>query len=67
MDKSTYKELDSQLNNLQNDKFNFGNGGDIDISFLINKLYPEQDVQTDNEVWTLESLYNDLTRSSGGS
>lgn len=64
MDKSTYKELDNQLGTVQGDKINFGNLGNIDLSFLTNKLYPEKEVQVKPEIWTMESLFNDLSRSS---
>lgn len=64
VDKSTYKELDNQIGNLQNEQINFGNLGDIDLSFLTSKLYPEKDVQPCTEVWTMESLFNDLSRSA---
>ncbi|KAL1506066.1 hypothetical protein ABEB36_005497 [Hypothenemus hampei] len=65
VDKSTYKELDTQLTTGPTDKINFGNLGNIDLSFLMNKLYPEKDVQMNLETWTIESLFADLSRSSG--
>ncbi|KAJ8927142.1 hypothetical protein NQ314_020415 [Rhamnusium bicolor] len=43
---------------------NFGDLGDTDLSFLTSKLYPERDVQTCAEVWTMETLINDLLRST---
>ncbi|XP_050300475.1 intraflagellar transport protein 43 homolog [Anthonomus grandis grandis] len=64
VDKSTYKELDSQLGNVQGDKLNFGNLGNIDLSILTSKLYPEKEVQLKQEVWTMESLFNDLSRGN---
>ncbi|XP_060531249.1 intraflagellar transport protein 43 homolog isoform X2 [Cylas formicarius] len=64
VDKSTYKELDNQLGNIQTDKINFGNLGNIDLSFLTNKLYPEKDVQSKPEIWTMESLFNELSRNN---
>ncbi|XP_066158995.1 intraflagellar transport protein 43 homolog [Euwallacea fornicatus] len=65
VDKSTYKELDSnQLGFGPGDKINFGNLGNIDLSFLTSKLFPEKDVQVKPEVWTMESLFNDLSRSN---
>ncbi|XP_018565200.1 intraflagellar transport protein 43 homolog [Anoplophora glabripennis] len=64
VDKSTYKELDNNFGNLQSEQVNFGNLGDIDLSFLTSKLYPEKDVQPCTEVWTMESLFNDLSRSA---
>ncbi|KAJ8919276.1 hypothetical protein NQ315_003860 [Exocentrus adspersus] len=63
VDKSTYKELDNEIGNLKSEQVNFGNIGDIDLSFLTSKLYPEKDVQPCTEVWTMESLFSDLTRS----
>ncbi|KAJ8956167.1 hypothetical protein NQ318_020718, partial [Aromia moschata] len=64
VDKLTYKELDNQFENFQSEQMNFGNLGDIDLSLLTNKLFPEKDVQPCMEVWTMESLFNDLSRSS---
>lgn len=61
MDKSTYKELDNQLG--QDSKINFGNLGNIDLSFLTNKLCAEKEVQLKPELWTMESLFNDLSRN----
>ncbi|XP_044269828.1 intraflagellar transport protein 43 homolog [Tribolium madens] len=56
---STYKELDSQFETGQP---NFGNIGDIDLSILTTRLYSEKDVQRCTEVWTMESLYQDLAK-----
>ncbi|KAJ3663164.1 hypothetical protein Zmor_007470 [Zophobas morio] len=56
---STYKELDSQFETGQP---NFGNIGDIDLSILTSRLYPEKEVQRCTEVWTMESLYQDLAK-----
>ncbi|KAH1026921.1 hypothetical protein HUJ05_000511 [Dendroctonus ponderosae] len=64
VDKSTYKELDNQLGSGQGDKIVFGNLGNIDLSFLSSKLYPEKDVQPSQEIWTMESLFNDLSRNN---
>ncbi|XP_030767779.1 intraflagellar transport protein 43 homolog [Sitophilus oryzae] len=64
VDKDTYKELDNQLGNIQGDKINFGNLGNIDLSFLTNKLYPEKEVQMKPESWTMESLFHDLSRNN---
>ncbi|KAF7267320.1 intraflagellar transport 43 [Rhynchophorus ferrugineus] len=64
IDKSTYKELDNQLGNIQGDKIKFGNLGNIDLSFLTNRLYPEKEVQIKQEIWTMESLFNDLSRNN---
>lgn len=62
MNESTYKELDSQLHNLNSQHVTFGNLGDIDMSFLINKMYPESEVKQCQEVWTLDSLYKDISK-----
>ncbi|CAG9820143.1 unnamed protein product [Phaedon cochleariae] len=64
VDKSTYKELDNQFDTFQSEQASFGNLGDVDLSFLTNKLYPEKEVQPCSEVWTMESLFNDLSRSN---
>ncbi|RZC41414.1 intraflagellar transport protein 43 -like protein [Asbolus verrucosus] len=56
---STYKELDTEFESGQS---NFGNLGDIDLSFLTSKLYPEKEVRRCTEVWTMESLYQDLAK-----
>ncbi|RZC31875.1 IFT43 domain containing protein, partial [Asbolus verrucosus] len=56
---STYKELDSEF---ESGRSNFGNLGDIDLSFLTSKLYPEKEVRRCTEVWTMESLYQDLAK-----
>lgn len=62
MDESTYKELDSQLHSLNSAHLTFGNVGDIDLSFLINKMYPESEVKQCQEVWTLDSLHKDISK-----
>lgn len=62
VDESTYKELDSQFDKLKSDHLPFGNLGDIDLSFLIGKLYPESDVKQCQEAWTLESLHKDISK-----
>ncbi|CAG9762068.1 unnamed protein product [Ceutorhynchus assimilis] len=64
VDKSTYKELDNQLVTSEGGKINFGNLGNIDLSILTNRLYPEKEVQPKPEIWTMDSLFNDLSRSS---
>ncbi|KAG5861282.1 hypothetical protein JTB14_001597 [Gonioctena quinquepunctata] len=64
VDRSTYKELDNQFDNFQSGQVTFGNLGDIDLSILTSKLYPEKEVQPCLEVWTLESLFNDLSKTS---
>lgn len=56
---STYKELDSQFESGQP---NFGNIGDIDLSILTSRLYPEKEVQRCTEIWTMDSLYQDLAK-----
>ncbi|XP_019872835.1 intraflagellar transport protein 43 homolog [Aethina tumida] len=62
VDKSTYKELDDQFENLQSDQLNFGSVGDVDLSFFTSKLYNEKSVEESNEIWTMESLFEDLMR-----
>ncbi|VEN34903.1 unnamed protein product [Callosobruchus maculatus] len=64
VDKSTYKEIDTQFGKFQTEQVSFGNIGDIDLSFLTSQLFPEKEVQVPNEVWTLDSLYNDLYHSA---
>uniref|UniRef100_A0A6P7GGP7 Intraflagellar transport protein 43 homolog n=1 Tax=Diabrotica virgifera virgifera TaxID=50390 RepID=A0A6P7GGP7_DIAVI len=62
MDESV-KDLDKQVNTMRVDpNFKGAKFGDIDLSFLMINLYPEKDVQDCDEVWTLESLYKDLSR-----
>ncbi|CAH1105073.1 unnamed protein product [Psylliodes chrysocephalus] len=61
VNKSTYKELDSQFNNMKTEQSNIGNLSNIDLSILTSRLYPEKDVQVCSEVWTLESLFHDLS------
>lgn len=63
MDESTYKELDSQFDNLKSEQLTIGNLGDIDLSFLINKLYPENEVQPNQEVWSMDSLFKDISKA----
>lgn len=62
MDESTYKELDSQFDKLKSDHFSFGNLGDIDLSFLISKMYPESEVKLCQDIWTLDSLYKNISK-----
>lgn len=62
MDESTYKELGSQFDNLKNEQVTFGNLGDIDLSFLIGKMYPENEVKPCQEVWTIDSMYKDIAK-----
>nr|CAH7729242.1 unnamed protein product [Callosobruchus chinensis] len=64
VDKSTYKEIDTEFGKFQTEQVSFGNIGDIDLSFLTSQLFPEKEVQVPNEVWTLDSLYNDLYHSA---
>ncbi|CAH1996291.1 unnamed protein product [Acanthoscelides obtectus] len=64
VDKSTYKEIDTQFGKFQTEQVSFGNIGDIDLSFLTSQLFPEKEVQVPNEAWTVDSLYNDLYHSS---
>lgn len=62
MDESTYKELDSQFDHMKREQLTIGNLGDIDFSFLTNKMYAENEVKPCQEVWTLESLHKDITK-----
>nr|XP_023029834.1 intraflagellar transport protein 43 homolog isoform X1 [Leptinotarsa decemlineata] len=64
VNKSTYKELDNQFENFQSEQISIGNLGDIDLSFLMNKLYPEKEVQPCTEIWTLDSLFTDLSKAN---
>ncbi|XP_045480334.1 intraflagellar transport protein 43 homolog isoform X1 [Harmonia axyridis] len=63
--KATYKEIDkdNKLENLKIGDANFGNIGDIDLTLLTNKLYPEFEVKNIDEEWTLNSLALDLARN----
>ncbi|KAL3267583.1 hypothetical protein HHI36_011701 [Cryptolaemus montrouzieri] len=60
--KATYKEIDkdNKLENLKMGDANFGNIGDIDLTLLTSRLYPEAEVKSVDETWTLESLALDL-------
>lgn len=60
VNRQTYKELDSELKHLQSNQSSFGKIGDINLSFLTNKLYPEKDVKDPDVVWTMESLFHNL-------
>lgn len=62
VDESTYKELDNQFDNLKSEQLTIGNFGDIDLSYLINKMHPECEVKLCQEVWTLDSLYKDISK-----
>ncbi|XP_056647314.1 intraflagellar transport protein 43 homolog [Diorhabda carinulata] len=59
VDKSV-KEINSQVSSLKVDESKVWMLGDIDLSCLTSKLYPEKDVQEFAEEWTLDSLFNDL-------
>lgn len=63
VNRQTYKELDSELKHLQSNQSSIGKIGDINLSFLMNKLYPEKDVKDKDVVWTMESLFNTLKSS----
>lgn len=62
VDESIYKELDTQFDHPKNEHLTLGNLGDIDLSFLFSKMYPENEVKHCQEVWTLDSLYKDISR-----
>ncbi|CAH0560135.1 unnamed protein product [Brassicogethes aeneus] len=64
VNKSTYKELDDQFENIQSEQVNFGNLGDIDLSYFTSKLNPEKNVEEPNEIWTMDSLFEDLARTA---
>ncbi|XP_044747673.1 intraflagellar transport protein 43 homolog [Coccinella septempunctata] len=63
--KATYREIDkdNKLENLKIGDANFGNIGDIDLTLLTNKLYPESEVKSVDVEWTLNSLGLDLARN----
>lgn len=63
VNKQTYKDLDSELKHLQNSQASFGKTGDINLSFLTNRLYSEKEVKDPDVVWTMESLFNNLKSS----
>ncbi|GJQ77372.1 hypothetical protein Trydic_g20778 [Trypoxylus dichotomus] len=62
--KSTYKEIDSELLKLDSDQ-KFGNSK-IDLSLLTSRLLPEKDCKEDNEVWTMDMLYETLMKLVNG-
>lgn len=62
MEESTYKELDSQFDKLKSEHLSFRNLGDIDLSFLIGKLHPESEVKVCQDIWTMDSLYKDISK-----
>ncbi|CAG9854218.1 unnamed protein product [Phyllotreta striolata] len=63
VNKSTYKELDSQFSTLKNEQSSIGNLSNIDLTILTSRLYPEKEVQACSDIWTLDSLFHDLSRS----
>ncbi|XP_017770674.1 PREDICTED: intraflagellar transport protein 43 homolog [Nicrophorus vespilloides] len=59
VNKATYKELDKELVSLQSGE-NIANLGNINLSFLTNKLYPEKDVKEVDELWSMDALFEHL-------
>ncbi|KAK9753352.1 Intraflagellar transport protein 43 [Popillia japonica] len=58
--KSTYKEIDSELIKLDDDQ-KFGNSK-IDLSLLTSRLIPEKDCKENDDVWTMDYLFESLMR-----
>lgn len=57
VNKATYKELGSEVSNLQKKIANIGN---INLSFLTTQLYPEDDIKDLDEPWTMDDLFETL-------
>ncbi|XP_022914562.1 intraflagellar transport protein 43 homolog A isoform X2 [Onthophagus taurus] len=57
--KSTYKELDSELVKIETHQ-QFVNKSKIDLSLLTSKLIPEKDIKENDEIWTIESLFENV-------